>query len=756
MINLKGRLYIMRHKKISVVIALIATQGVTFNVWADHSKNSATPPIEEVYVTGGADAIRTMPGSATFIDADAIKEFDSTDLNDVLGQVPGVYIRFEDGYGLRPNIGIRGATADRSQKITLMEDGILIAPSPYAAPAAYYIPNVNRMDAVEVFKGPASIHYGPHTVGGALNMATRAVPSNTLGELSATFGTDNYQKYRGFYGDTIEGDSGHEWGYWLDALRYSADGFKELNQQDTGFVRNDINAKLQWKNEISQYPQTLIIKLGYADEDSDETYLGLSDADFAENAVQRYAASANDAFTSEHKQVHVIHAIDLTSNLTMNTRAYNHRFTRSWDKFDGFWEPPEGCGDLADCATDIQDVFAAAHSYPVEMGILRGEVNSRQEYEKIDVTNNAREYGSEGLEVTGDYNWQFNTIENTTTFGVRYHRDYVERDHSPKAYNMIDGQLVYDGVERENKTLNKSEADAIALYASHELEWNKLKVTAGLRVEDIDAQVTDYQAFAEQKNDAIKKRSDTVFIPGVGVFYQLYDSVGLLAGVNKGFSPAVAGSGAEPEKSINYEYGLRFSRGDLTADVIGFYSDYSNLIGRCRVSDSGCESGAEFDGGEADILGFEFTSDFNIALNTSLDLPISLVYTYTDATFGNSFVSGFSQWGTVIEGDELPYTPNHQAKLAVGLDADTWSLKTEAKFTGKMRELPDQGDYKAGEFTPSYTTLNVAAHYMPDDNWDILLAVENIFDKQVIVSRRPFGARPNQPFTVKAGVTYQF
>ncbi len=746
----------MTHKKLSVVIALIATQSAALNAWADHSKNSANPPIEEVYVTGGADAIRTMPGSATFIDADAIKEFDSTDLNDVLGQVPGVYIRFEDGYGLRPNIGIRGATADRSQKITLMEDGILIAPSPYAAPAAYYIPNVNRMDAVEVFKGPASIHYGPHTVGGALNMATRAVPSDALGELSATFGTDNYQKYRGFYGNTIDGGNGHEWGYWVDALRYSADGFKELGNQDTGFVRNDINAKLQWQNQTGQYPQKLIVKLGYADEDSDETYLGLSDADFSANAVQRYAASANDTFTSEHTQVHVIHAIDLTSNLTINTRAYSNRFTRSWNKFDGFWEPPEGCGDLADCATDIQDVFAAAQSYPVEMGILRGEINSRKEYEKIDVTNNAREYGSEGVEVTGDYTWQLNAIENTTTFGVRFHRDYVERDHSPRAYNMLDGQLVYDGIERENKTLNKSEADALALYASHELDWNNLKVTAGIRVEDIDAQVTDYQALAEQKTGAIKKRSDTVFIPGVGVFYQLYDSVGLLAGVNKGFSPAVAGSGAEPEKSINYEYGFRFSRGDLTTDIIGFYSDYSNLIGRCRVSDSGCESGAEFDGGEAEILGFELTSDFNIALSTSLDLPISFVYTYTDATFGNSFVSGFSQWGTVIEGDELPYTPNHQAKLGLGLDADTWTLKAEAKFTGKMRELPDQGDYNAGEFTPSYTTLNIAAHYMPNDSWDILLAVENIFDKQVVVSRRPFGARPNQPLTVKAGVTYQF
>jgi Fe(3+) dicitrate transport protein len=153
--------------------------------------------IKEVLIIGTKEEKQNLSGSGFQISNADLGKYGYTDLNQIVSSVPGVYVREEDGFGLRPNIGIRGATSDRSQKITILEDGVLIAPAPYSAPAAYYITNPSRLYALEVLKGPSAIQSGPHTVGGTINLVTRPVPKEDVAELDLIAGSDGYRKIAG-------------------------------------------------------------------------------------------------------------------------------------------------------------------------------------------------------------------------------------------------------------------------------------------------------------------------------------------------------------------------------------------------------------------------------------------------------------------------------------------------------------------------------------------------------------------------------
>ncbi|MEC8022332.1 MAG: TonB-dependent receptor plug domain-containing protein, partial [Myxococcota bacterium] len=88
----------------------------------DDGSELILPPVQ---VQGSRETLSKLGGSTHSVDEAELEAFEYNNSEAVLGKVPGVTIRTEDGYGLRPNIGIRGANSDRSKKVTLMEDGIL-------------------------------------------------------------------------------------------------------------------------------------------------------------------------------------------------------------------------------------------------------------------------------------------------------------------------------------------------------------------------------------------------------------------------------------------------------------------------------------------------------------------------------------------------------------------------------------------------------------------------------------------------------
>ena len=704
--------------------------------------------IEKIRILGSSDGLRTDTGSATFIGEQELETFQYDDINRVLAKVPGVNIRQEDGYGLRPNIGFRGVTPERSKKIALLEDGILIAPAPYSASAAYYFPQANRLVGVEVFKGPASIKYGPNTVAGALNLITRPIPTDSEGALDLAIGSDGYKKHHLHYGNT-----NGRFGYLFEALNLSADGFKDLDGGgDTGFNKNSFMAKFNYDLSNDDIDQLIEIKLEHDTEGSNESYLGLTEEDFNLTPNRRYAASSRDRIEWEHSNVLLSHFVEAQDS-TLTTRAYYNKFARSWNKLNGFGSSVDISSVVA-----IEDVIASPTngSNADFLEVIRGERNSENVNENLVLGDNDREYYAWGVQSDFTTNLEFAGLTHELEVGVRYHEDEIERFHTVDFFSITDGKLdKLTDAEPVKTAFNTELSKAYSIYIQDSVTIDALTLTVGLRGEFIDS--TLQNTFNE--NDFLKKKS-RIWLPGFSGFYKTSDELGFLFGINKGYVPTGPSQDPQvkPEESINYELGTRFNNGTTQADLVLFYNDFSNLTESCTFSTSSeCNDiDTVFNAGNVDIYGIEASLNHTIALTDNIDMPLGAVYTYSRSEFKEDFESSFPLWGSITAGDEVPYLPKHQLTLTMELVSNGWQAALLAKYIGEMKETSGTGVNYEGVSTNSLTVLDFSSSYDIGDESSIYFKIDNIFEAVESVSRRPFGARPSKPRQATLGYKLSF
>lgn len=700
--------------------------------------------LDELVIIGDEASASSLPGSAHVVSDEELDTMKYTDVHQVVREVPGVYFQEEDGYGLRPNIGIRGSGSGRSSKVTLMEDGVLMAPAPYAAPAAYYFPSFGRMGGVEVLKGPDLLRYGPQTVGGAINFRSTPIPQQASGNVTTEIAEDSSKRIHAWYGASRE-----QVGFVVETHQQETDGFKDIRDSDreTGFDKQDFVAKLRLNSPLSAdvYHQ-LDLKVDYSEELSNETYLGLTDEDFDADPNQRYFASERDNMDTKRNGYMARHLVELNKDLTLTTTAYRNEFQRNWYK-------AAGLGGLIDDANG-GDVTAQAQ--------LRGEADL-----EFDIKNNNREYVSQGLDFKADWNTELAGMSHTLTFGTRFHDDEVDRFQPVDTYE----QVVSNGrptLEFQSSTLTTGigsgnnrveEAEAWSSFIADRIDVNdRLTVTTLLRYEDIETKQTRYADQARTTVDGERNNDTAELLPGVGATYDLDGGVTLLGGVHRGMAPASPSSvdNVEPEISVNYELGTRFSRGATRAELIGFYSDYSNTVENCSVA-TPCSNDAttgSFSQGESRVQGIEALIGHEFALANGVSVPVEANWTFTDGE-----ITETADDGNVLNGDNLTYLPEHVANVRAGLrQGDQWDVYANVGFVDSMciDNTCERGGDNTFSETESLTVVDLSGSYALTSNARMFAKVANVFDDQKIVARSPDGARPNLPRTGYVGVSVDF
>ncbi len=721
----------------------------TFGLLFAQEQNEISVPLEKTYkkieVTDDADEFFLNTISPHRVSKEKLNLYNYTDTTRAMKQSAGVYSRDEDGQGLRPNIGLRGTNPDRSKKIVFLEDGILIGPAPYSAPAAYYTPNMQHTEALDIFKGFTAVPYGPNSIGGSVNYITTSVPSSELIKGTASAGAFNTQSYK-----LTGGNSWSSSGLLVEASRLSSDGFKQIDGGgDAGFQKNEVLLKFRQKlSSLGDNRQHFLeTRVGYSDEVSNETYLGLSVSDLNASPFRRYSSSALDKMEWQHSKIQLEHVYDASTTTRLKTSLYRHDFERLWFRLDRFAN-----------GTSIYNVLSYPQFDPLLAAVLNGTVNSSDSNGNLEFLGNQRTFYSQGLQTQLNTQTNIGSATLDTEVGLRFHQDQIRRTHTRYDYEMSQGRLNPLNFSAP-EVLNRNRATALTAHFIENLNVGNWVLTALGRAERVQFNFNEFQVNNNFSQRSLN-REETVFAPGAAILYKVTPNISTKLSVNKGVSLAgLSDTGTErPEESVNYEWGLKFvsSNNSTQGEIVAFYNDYSNITGTCTTS-TGCNStqlDQQFNGGQALIQGIEarLAQQFQWS---SVQIPVQFNMTFLNAEFRNTFASQTAEWGvgTVRSGDPLPYIPQIQYTLSIGT--------TYKKFTQEMAFIYqgnsfDQSARENRLEIPAFGIVDWTGKYNMNKKTQIFARIDNLLARDYLVSYKPFGARPGKPQSFMAGLSYSF
>jgi Fe(3+) dicitrate transport protein len=684
-------------------------------------------PIPEIVVVGEAGRLATIPGSAAVIDQTALEASRVFTVNEAIRKVPGVYARDEEGFGLRPNLGVRGLNPTRSSKVLLLEDGLPLAYAPYGENASYYHPPVDRFERIEVLKGSGQVLFGPQTIGGVINYITPRPSDELSGTVALHGGNRDYSELHAQVGDT------------LDATRYSVG----LTRKGTDGVRDNMHFEVSDLNlkVVHDFPENhaLTFRASWYDENSDVPYSGLTLAEYQANP--RANPFVNDEFKAHRSALSLTHRADFTERVSLSTSVYHTSFDRDW------WRQSSNSSQRPNDSSD-----------PACMGMANLSTTCGNE-------GRLRDYTTAGVEPRLTLKHSVFGAASEAEFGLRYHSENQDRIQANGATPTArtagagpNGGIVED---------NAREVEATSAFAQNRFVLGRWTVTPGIRLESVDYW---------RRNNVTGQAGATSlreWIPGVGATFAIGEATTLFAGAHRGFAPPVvsdiitsSGGSVEldPELSWNYEIGVRATPlAGLHVEATAFQMDFENQV--IAASLAGGIGATLTNGGETLHRGLEVAVglDSRDLAGSEHNWYLRTAYTNLEtAEFKGMRFSAIPGSTTVsVSGNRLPYAPERLltatagVQLKLGLSIELEGVHTSSAFTDDLNTVAISTNGQRGEM-PSYTVWNFALNYdLPETGWTLFLAVKNVGD-ELYVADMTRGLIPGAPRLAQGGFSYRF
>ena len=663
----------------------------------------------------------------------------SNTMRQVLGKVPGIFVWESESSGIQIGIAARGLSPNRSWEFNIRQNGFDIAADPFGYPEAYYNPQLQSVQRIEIVRGHGSLQYGPQ-LGGMVNYILKNGSDFTKPfqfETNQTVGSNGlFNSYNAIGGSTKKVN------YYAFYDHRSGNGWRDNNQFKSQTISGTVTYKLSSRLSLT----TEITKWASRSQQPG----GLTDTQFQQNAQQ--SLRARNWFDLDWLTPGITADFKINRNQHLNVKVFGIVADRN---SVGFF--PSG-GIL------VKDTI----------NTTIGTYNSRT----IDID----KYRNFGAEARYLLQYIIGKQQSNLSAGLRLYRGNTFRYRGGVGTTGTDYSI-----DRKEGSLWVSDINYqsgnVAVFAENLFQLtDKLLLVPGIRYEYITSQASGYNGLNNNVPVAIQdqSRSRGFLLGGLGVEYSLTRTTSLYANATQSYRAVqfadltaapttdVIDTNLTDAKGLNVDVGYRGNvKQYLKFDVSLFLLDYQNRIGTIRQQrQDGSFFNLRTNVGSTTTTGVEIFAENDISESMGIpamfgNLSFFVSYAYNNARY-NSF-----RVVTVVDNQlsesnykdrKVDYAPENIFRAGLTYSYKSFSATLQRSYTDKVftdanNTVTPTANGQNG-IIPGYTVDDLTISYRHKTGVKIKVGANNLGDVHYFTRRS--GGYPGPGLLPGDGRTFFF
>jgi Fe(3+) dicitrate transport protein len=631
-------------------------------------------------------------------------------MRQVLAKVPGIHVWESDPSGIQIGIAARGLSPNRSWEFNIRQNGYDIAADPFGYPEAYYNPQLQAVQRIEIVRGQGSLQYGPQ-FGGLVNYILRngsEINKKFEFETQQTVGSNGlFNSY-----NAIGGQAGKVHYYSFFDHR-NGNGWRDNSRFFTNAGYSTVTYKINPRFSLTAELMHSHVRSQQAG--------GLTDAQLYANAKQSFRS--RNWFDIKWTNPALIANYRFSDRSLWNTKL----FATIGDRNSvGFLQP----------VTTMDNINSTTGTY-----------NNR--LLNID---HYRNYGMESKLIT-DY--KLGRMKNTVSGGIRLYTGSTHRWADGAGTTGTDYDMTVIGNYPRDITFKSKN---VAGFVENIFRLSdKFLIVPGVRVEWLEGAASGRNGYNQTSGDPVMlqniSRSRSFLLAGAGAEYHI-KSTEIYANFTQAYrpiqfanlqAPAATTDIVDPNlgdaKGYNLDLGYRGKLGSyLQFDVSGYLLQYNNRVGTITVGNLATRPDTSYrlitNVGASTSKGFEGYVEFNpikaFTSSSNKDLILFSSYSYTDARYSSDHKDASTR------GKKVENAPAHIFRGGISAGYKGFLLTTQLSHVGETYSDANNTQASANGqngLIPSYNVADLSATYKFSTNLNLKAGINNLFDKTYFTRR---------------------